>query len=162
MLPNLEIENRRGDFVNVVHDFAMTFFPELYNWYSEDLPGVIVHRVPTPGLPLDAALRRRFPNVRIRFEDSARCKSELMALTHRIVRDSPEWDSRGIHLIQIGPGIDGFVHVGLMETSESAMDEIRAFYGEAVVVSGGMQPGVSVPYRKQREIEAHPYYRGRR
>ncbi|MBM7787767.1 hypothetical protein [Tenggerimyces flavus] len=152
MLSNLEFEVRPGEFNNVVDDFATTFYPELYTGISIDSPGVIVHRMSTPGLPLDAALRRRFPDVRLRFADSLRCRSELMALTHRIHRDHEQWKSRGVHLTSWGPDVKGFVKVRIQETTESAMEEIRAHYGEAVVVRGGVRPGVGGPHRKQREI----------
>lgn len=153
MLPNLEVEVRPGEFNNAVDDFATTFYPELYAGLSIDSPGVIVHRVPTPGLPLDAALHKRFPDVRIRFEDSARCRAELWALRNRILRDSPEWRSRGIHFMGFGPDMKGFVTIGIRQTTESAMDEVRAYYGEAVVVTGGMQPGLALPLRSPpREI----------
>lgn len=148
-----EVMTRPGEFTNLPDDFASLFYPELYTAWSVDGRAVTVHRVPTPGLPLDAALRERFPGLDIRFADSHRCRVELMALTHRIHRDHEEWRSRGIHITRWGPDLAGVVTVGIRQTTESAMEELRASYDEAVVVTGGMQPGVALPLGpRPREI----------
>jgi hypothetical protein len=126
--------------------FCQASYPDHYAalHVTEDQEGIVVYR--RPGSDLDAALRRRFPAVRVDgFRDARYSERELLGLAERIVADLDAWERRGVRIYTVGPEVHGDgVEVATPDV-DRARELLGGRYGPAVLVRRQDDPPVLLP-----------------
>jgi hypothetical protein len=145
--PGPQNPSQRADAVDqvpAVERFCRSRFPDHYAALAveEDQQSLVVYRRPLGGF--DAAVRQRFPDLAVSFEDARYSERELTVAVQRIVADMGYWRERGVEIHGVGPAGDG--NSVLVTTSDPgpARRLLSQHYGVAVTVQPG-GPVIPIP-----------------
>lgn len=118
--------------------FCRERFPDAFAGVAVDESAgrVIVYRRPVDE-GFDEAVAAEFRAVRVAFRDAPASERDLRALTQRILREADSWRERGIEIQGVGPDPVRGVVVVITPAAEDARRELRARYGDRVVVREG-------------------------
>jgi hypothetical protein len=141
---NLSQQADAVDQAPAVERFCRSRFPDHYAALAvgEDQQSLIVYRRPLGGF--DVAVRQRFPDLAVSFEEARYSERELTAAVQRIVADMGYWRGRGVGIHGVGPAGDG--NSVLVTTSDPgpARRLLSEHYGVAVTVQPG-GPVIPIP-----------------
>jgi hypothetical protein len=130
-----------------VESFCRSKFPDHYAGLAiaPDQERLIAYRRPVSSF--DDAVRQKFPQLDISFEDARYSERELAALTQRILADIDYWRERGVVINGVGPAGDGNSVIVQTTNPQPAWKVLRERYGSAVNVQRGdpilVPPGTS-------------------
>jgi hypothetical protein len=122
-----------------LQQFARVTFPDLYAGLSGGVSTTIaVHRKPSPGSPLDAAMRAKFPDEPLAFRDAPLSERELVDLWRSVNEDRASWKFHRITFRGVARNpYAGVVEVRIAQPATPGLTEaFRARYGPDVVLSG--------------------------
>lgn len=119
-------------------DLARSDHPDLYTGLSMDGATIVVHRKPSPGSPLDAAIKKKYPHQAVAFDDTSHTEVELLKLRDRVLADDAYWAKRRINVVSVG--LMPTRGVAYAEIQQPATDELEAAfrnrYGDGLVLEG--------------------------
>jgi hypothetical protein len=129
-----------------VERFCRTRFPDHYATLAvgEDQRSLIVYRRPLA--EFDDAVRQRFPQVAISFQDARYSERELTATVQRILADIGYWRDHGIEITSVGPAGDGNSVLVRAQDPGPARRLLSRHYAVAVTVQPGGHAILVPPY----------------